>query len=135
MAFQGYLLKSGNDIFPMEYCQEKSYKVSRKIMDLDSTRTASGFLERNVLSHTSTTISLTVRSLNNTQQQDLWSYIRNHYTKAVERKLQLTYYVPESNNYETAYFYIPDPEFTIKDIDSDRRKIQYNSYSLEFIAY
>ena len=135
MAFQGYLLKSGDDVFPMEYCLEQSYKISRKILDLDSTRTAAGILERNVLPHTSTTISLTIRSLNNTQQQNLWSYIRNHYNKANERKIQLTYYVPELNSYETAYFYVPDPDFTIKEIDVNKKKIKYYQYSLEFIGY
>lgn len=133
MAYQGYLLKVGNYEFPTDKIIEKTYKVSKKVQDLDSYRNANGVLKRNALSHTPYVISFDVKSMNNAEMGDIMSNLKNRFSVPVERKLSVTAYNPEDDNYFTQSMYLPDLEFTIKRI-SDTIVI-YEEMTFEFIGY
>lgn len=136
MSFNGSLLKFGNDDFPLNYVFKESYIVTpNRRQDLDSTRNANGILQRNVLSHTASTIDLTVRNLNNKELASLMSFIRSHYLNEQEKKLSITYYCPDLDDYKTGEFYVPDIEFTIRMIDTTNNAIEYSQFTLEFIEY
>ena len=77
MGFNGYLIQIGSySTFFEQYIQYQSYKVSRKVQDLDSYRDANGVLHRNVLDHDSYVIELTLRPLNNLELENVMSAIR-----------------------------------------------------------
>ena len=136
MAFDGYLLKVGAEIFPLSFVFKESYEVTpNRRQDLNSTRNANGILQRNVLSHKPSTISLSTRPMDNTELANMMSLITRNFVAENERKVQLTYYCPDINSYKTGYFYIPDITFPINLVDVENKTILYNSFTLEFIEY
>lgn len=137
MAFNGSLITINGAEFPWHYVEENSYKCALKTLDLDSGRVATGVLERNVLQHQSIEISFTIKSLTNTEQADLWSFLRNRYISGLqERKLRINAYVPELDDYVIKEVYVAsDPTFQIKQINPSKKVIKYASYEMKFIGY
>lgn len=136
MAFNGYLLKSGNDNFPLKYVFKESYKITpNRRQDLDPYRDANGKLHRNTLSHTATTIQFQTKPMSNSQYESLMSWLRSHYSNLQEKKIPLTYYSPDTNSYKSGDFYVPDIEMTMDLVDTVHNKILYLSSTIEFIEY
>lgn len=136
MAFNGSLLKSGNDNFPLQYVFKESYKVvPNRRQDLDPYRDANGKLHRNTLSHTASTIEFQTKTMNNTDFETVMSWLRSHYSNSSEKKIPLTYYCPDTDSYNTGDFYVPDIEMEINYVDTTNNKILYNPTTIEFIEY
>ena len=136
-GFQGYLIRIGtySDFFE-QYIQFQSYKVSRKIQDLDSYRDANGVLHRTALDHDSFVVELTLRKLNNNEAEEVMSAIRSNFTVPGERKLKLTFWLPEINDYkQNIDVYMPDPEFTIRSHEVENNLLIYEPTTLKFIGY
>lgn len=124
------------DIFNLDYVYKESYKVvPNRRQDLDSGRNTTGLMIRNVLDHYVSTISFTVKTLNNTELASLMSFITSHYVSAKEKKIYLRYYCPDIDDYKTGYFYIPDIEYPITMVDVANHLIRYGQFTLEFIEY
>lgn len=140
MAYGGYLLKvkgQGNQtdyIIPMHDILEKTYDSTYSVMDYDSTRSASGKLIRNAQKHRVPHCSIQVKSLNNVQLADLMNNIQARYVIQKEKKLELSMFLPEINDYVTVFCYIPDIKFVIRVIENNTT-IHYESFTLEFIGY
>lgn len=134
MSFNGYLIKVGSygDFFN-KYIESESYKIAKKVIDVDSYRDANGILHRNALSHVSYTISFDIRPVTNDEMEEFLSAIRSNFSSSLERKLSLTFYVPEDNNYVTADVYLPDIEFNINHIEN--YVIIYEKTTIKFIGY
>ena len=136
MAFNGSLLKSGDDEFPLTHIYKESYKVTpNRRQDLDPYRDANGKLHRNTLSHTATTITFETKPMWNNQFETVMSWLRSHYSNSSEKKIPLTYYSPDTNSYKTGNFYVPDVEMNMDLVDTVNHKIFYLSTTLEFIEY
>ena len=136
MAFNGYLLKMGADIFPLSFVYKESYKVApNRRQDLDSNRNANGKLQRNVLDHMPSTISCQTKPMYNNDLDKLMSFIRSHYAVEKEKKVILEYFCPDINDYKTGEFYVPDIEYVINMVDLKNNKILYNGFQLGFIEY
>ena len=135
MAYNGYLIKVGTyEITGENIINEKSYKCSAKIQDLDSYRDANGVLHRNALSHVPIKVEINTRAgLTNMQLADFLGNIRENFSVPAERKAMVTAFVPEYNDYITQSMYMPDPEITIGTIDG--AVIRYDSIRLAFIGY
>ena len=136
MAFEGYLLKMGGDVFPLSFVYKESYKITpNRRQDLDSGRNANGILERNVLDHMPSTISFQAKPMNNTDLDKMMSFIRSHYVSEREKKLIIEYFCPDINGYKTGEFYVPDIEYVINMVDVEKKTILYYGFQLEFIEY
>ena len=136
MAFEGYLLKMGGDVFPLSFVYKESYKITpNRRQDLDSGRNANGVLERNVLDHMPSTISFQAKPMNNTDLDKMMSFIRSHYVSEREKKLIIEYFCPDINGYKTGEFYVPDIEYVINMVDVEKKTILYYGFQLEFIEY
>lgn len=136
MAFNGYLLKMGADIFPLSFVYKESYKVvPNRRQDLDSNRNANGKLQRNVLDHMPSTISFQTKPMYNNDLDKMMSFIRSHYSVEKEKKVILEYFCPDINDYKTGEFYVPDIEYVINMVDLKNNRILYNGFQLEFIEY
>lgn len=147
MSFKGYLINIGNNptstseqlennVMHFErYIIAQSYHVSKKPLDLDSKRDGDGILRRNVLEHVPYTISFNLRKLNNHEVQDFMNHVRNSFTLAKERKLNLNFYNPEDDDYKTIEVYLVDPDFTIDHIDEEHNEIRYRETQIKFIGY
>ncbi|MBQ3558253.1 MAG: hypothetical protein IJA07_01910 [Agathobacter sp.] len=136
MAFNGYLLKMGEEIFPLSFVFKESYKVvPNRRQDLDSTRNANGKLQRNVLDHMPSTISFQTKPMWSDELNEMMSFIRSHFSVEKEKKMILEYYCPDTDDYKTGEFYVPDIEYSISRVDLENNKIFYNGFQLEFIEY
>ena len=104
-------------------------------LDLDSYRSETGVLIRNVLSHTVTKIELNTPSMTNLQWEELWDIIKAGFNNMAERKLKLKYYDQMNATYKTGWFYVPDVQFKIRNIDEANGIINYNEIRIAFIEY
>ena len=133
--FSGYLVRihgtTDYDI-PLGYIAEKSYKCTYSTLDLEPFRDANGILHRNAVLKTPK-VTLVTRSLKNTEVADLFNNIASRYVNAMEKKVLITAYLPETDNYLTGYFYVPDTEFNIHTIQGNI--IKYDAITLSFIGY
>ena len=136
MAFNGYLLKLGGTTLPLKYIFKESYKVTpNRRQDLDPKRDETGKLHRNTLEHTATTISFQTKPMWNDEMASLMSLIRGSYSNSLEKKVPVTYFSPDTNSYHSGTFYVPDIEFTIDLIDTNKNKVLYLSTTIELIEY
>lgn len=136
MAFNGYLIKCGDDVFPHSFMFKESYKVTpNRRQDLDPYRDANGELHRNTVEHTASTISFTAKPMWNNEMAQMMSFLRNHYSDSHEKKISLTYYCPDIDDYRTGDFYVPDIDYNMDLVDESRNRVLYRSANIEFIEY
>lgn len=136
MAFSGYLLKSGNDIFPHKYIKLESWdstpnqREEIKAYRDDNTRN----LTRVTASGKKTVFSFaTISGLTLSQKQEIQTFFTSHETDSLQRKINLTYWNDEENTYKTGTFYRPNMNFPIKKITSN--DIVYGELKFEFVEY
>lgn len=136
MAFAGYLLKSGNDIFPHQYIQLESWSTTPnqreeiKAYRDDNTRN----LTRVTAAGRKTAIQFKTRPhLHLAEKQAIQNFFVDHETDHAERKLPITFWNDESNTYQTAYFYRPNMKFTIEKITDD--DIVYAEFTFDLVEY
>ena len=135
MSYQGWLIKVGNyTIDTQKYIRADSYKTSVKPIDLDSYTDGYGVLHRNVLEHVPTKTEFeTPEMLTNADMSALMAGISSNYTVPIERKANVTVYVPEYDDYITQEMYLVDPEFQM--YGNYHGVIHYRPVRLCFIAY
>lgn len=134
MAYQGYLIKVGDYEIPLSMMRAETYKVSKKILDVDSYRDAYGELHREALDHYSAVITFNIPTLKtNKQISDFLGNIQRNYTIPKERKAVVEFYMPETDTYETLNMYMPDIEFTM--YMATKTEIKYTETPIEFIGY
>lgn len=135
MAYSGWLIKVGNYIIPSDkYIKAESYSVTRNIQDLDSYRDSNGILHRDALEHVPLKVEFeTPAMLTDLTFDDFMSNIRRNYIIPKERKVMVTLYVPEINDYVTQEMYMPDPQMTM--YGNYNGRIEYNPIRIAFIGY
>lgn len=136
MAFEGYLLKSGNDIFPHKYIQFSSWETTPnqreeiKAYRDDNTRD----LTRVTAAGRKTAIVFKTRdNLNLNEKMEIQNFFTSHETNAAERKIPLTFWNDESNSYQTGYFYRPNIKFPIMSISGNN--IVYAAIQIDLVEY
>ena len=134
--FEGYLFKSGNDIFPHEYIVYESYSTlpnSREEIKAyrdDNTRN----LTRVTAQGTKSSFSFKTRPyLHLADVEKILEFFTSHESSSLERKINLTYWNNENLEYKTADFYRADITFTIKKITDD--DIIYNEAEISLVEY
>ncbi len=134
MAYSGFLIKVGDYKIPHSWIKAETYSVLRSGQDLDSYRDSNGKLHRTALEHFLGKVEFETPPLKtNTQVSSFMGNIRKQYTNTTEKKANVTFYVPELDEYMTQEMYMPDITFTI--YHADGKEIKYNAFRLAFIAY
>lgn len=133
MAYNGTLLTIGGVEFPHKYIFKDSYSVTPHVFDLDSTRSTTGELQRNVLDHRSVTVSFQTVPMTLKEYEEMWAFIRGKYLDANEKKVRIGYYEFESGTIKTIDAYIPDVTHNPNYIHNNDGL--FNSTTLEFIGY
>lgn len=129
--YQGYLIKFGAaGIVPLHYIMEFT-STPRQRMESDAQRDQNGNLHRTTLPNFKTSIKLTTHILNLAEKITLQNLIS--YATSPQRKVQVTYWNDEINNYSSGWFYLPDIQFDI--MDASTSNIIYNPISIELIEY
>lgn len=132
--YNGYLLKFGDKVFPNEYILEYSSTPNQRL-ESSADRDNTGTLQRKTLNSTKTSINLSTHILSLSEKIKMQSVINAGMVNTAQRKCKVTYWNDEDNTYKTGYFYIADIEYTIMDVDSTSKDIQYNPITIELIEY
>lgn len=132
MAYAGYLARVGSYEIPINSIIAKSYKVTYSVLDLDSYRDANGYLHRQALRKIPT-VEMTIEPKDTSEIGAIWNNITSQFTSSMERKVSASIFVPEINDYYSGDFYIPDTDFSIRNVDST--KVYYEPLKLKMIGY
>ena len=134
MAYQDYLVKVGNYKIPDKFINSETYTGSKNVQDLDSYRDADGKLHRQALSHISCKGEFeTPPNLKSSEFAELMKNIQENYTIPLERKANVTIFIPEDDDYITQDMYMPDITPKIK--SRINGELLYDSVRLAFIGY
>lgn len=133
MAYKGSLFTMGGEEFPHKWIFKDSFSVTPHVLDLDSTRTTTGHLQRNVLDHTSVTVTYQTVPMKLEEYEDMWAWIRSKYTDAKHRKFRGGYYSFEDGEIKTIDMYVPDTSHNVYWAKNKDGLMQ--STTLEFIGY
>ena len=90
-----------------------------------------GNLYRDTMPHTRTSIKFTTQILTLDQKIQFQNILG--YQGDLQRKVQVTFWNDETNNYSTQYFYLPDISFTVR--DASATDLLYDPITVELIEY
>lgn len=137
MAYQGYLLKVGNTVFPTSYIQGKTYKATPdQAMEWEAARDATGWLDRDTVQHKPSKIEFeTIPHLTNADMRALHELFQTEWTDELQRKASITFYNTRTDDYQTEEMYLPDIEYPIYSVDNDNMVVTYESIRFAFIGY
>lgn len=134
MAYAGYLIQVGNYKIPHSWIRAETYVVTKNGQDLDSYRDANGVLHRNALEHWVAKAEFETPALKtNKEVSSFMNNISSNYTNEVEKKANVTMYIPELDDYVTQEMYIPDIPFTL--YSADEKEVKFNQFRVAFIGY
>lgn len=138
MAFDGWLLKFGSVRLPNSFLLADGWKSTpNQRLEISAYRNANMLLRRDTSGNHKTKIIITVREMNLEEKMAFQNVINQAMINEKERKIDLTYWNDETNEYvhsETG-FYIPDITYVAHNIDEDKNDILYNSFSVTMIEY
>lgn len=130
--YQGFLIKFGSNILPNSYLIEYS-SVPNQRLDTDAERDNTGYLQRSTLPNGKTDITFSTHILSLNEKITLQKIINLSIVNTAQRKCFVTYWNDETNDYRTAFFYIPDIEYQV--MDASAEDILYNPITVELIEY
>lgn len=120
---------------PLGMIRYETYQITpQQTIDLDSYRSENGNLLRNPVA-TKCKLEFNTPLMTDTQWAEIWNFIKAGFNNSTERKLKLKYYDTLSATYKTGYFYVPDVQTTIRNIEEDEGVINYQEIRLAFIEY
>lgn len=111
----------------------ETYIANRNVQDLDSYRDSNGKLHRETLTHVPCSIEFETPLLPREDLATLLKKIQANYSHSMERKAEVTAFIPEKDDYITQDMYMPDPKITIANIWNG--DLWYKPVKLEFIGY
>lgn len=131
--YQGYLLKIGNYIVPDKYIRADSYSPYVNMQDVNAFTDANGYLHRNAVELKVAKVEFeTVAMMTNKTFTEFMRNIQSNYVSPKERKVIITAYIPEYDDYVTQTGYLAD--FTPKIYGTYGGVIHYNPVRLAFIG-
>ena len=120
---------------PLGKIRYETYQITpQQTIDLDSYRSENGNLLRNPVA-TKCKIEFNTPLMTDSEWAEIWNIIKAGFNNNTERKLKLRYYDTLSATYKTGYFYVPDVQTTIRNIEEGAGVINYNEIRIAFIEY
>lgn len=134
MAFNGHLIKFGGTVLPNKFIRPESFVATpNQRMEIDAWRDGNGMLHRETYPATKTKIEWETPALNLAAKQQLQAIINAAVSVAIERKVSVTYWNDEVNDYKTMTAYLPDIQFTVRTITAT--DIWYNPIRFALVEY
>lgn len=134
VAYAGFLIQVGNYKIPHSWIRAETYTVTKTGQDLDSYRDANGFLHRNALNHWGAKVEFETPGLKtNAEVAAFMNNIAVNYTNTIEKRANVTVYIPETDSYVTQEMYVPDITFTL--YSANAAEVKYNQFRVAFTGY
>lgn len=137
MSFEGYLLKFGNVVLPNKYLYYDSYSATpNQRTEIEAYRDDyTQELFRTTSEGVKTKIEATIKPMWLEDKMEYMDIIKNGLVDKLQRKYEVTYWNDEDASYSTGHFYIPDTQFSIHRIDTEKNSMLYNAFKLTLIEY
>ena len=141
MAFSGYLLKvvNGDSTLtevPLTFMRAETYKVTpQQRLEWSAERDVTGVLHRDTVENKPPKIEFKTPIMTNSMIKQLNTIFQSAYTNALERKLTVEYYDPESDSYKQHECYMPDVDYVPLKVDTQKNIIWYNETRYALIGY
>lgn len=134
MAFQGWLVKFGETVLPNKYLS--TYKETpNQRLELNAYRDAEALLHRETSPNYKTRLVLPIRELFLGEKIVLKAIVDAAISHEAERKVLVTYWNSEDMDYKAGVFYMPDIEYEIKHVSTQKPNLLYKAFSIELIEY
>ena len=134
MGYEGYLIKVGSYKIPFRFIEASTYKDGIKGKDLEAFEDTDGITQRHALKNVAIKVEWEVPSpVMESELREMMGGIQRQYKDSVEKKAEVTAWMPEIGRYVTQDCYVPDIEFQID--YADEKDIEYGSFRIAFIRY
>ena len=136
--FNGWLIKFGSRVLPNEFLLLEGWEATpNQRVEIDAYRDGNNLLHRETSQNFKSKIVMSVREMELEEKVYFQSIIESGMIDAVQRKVDVTYWNDETNQYVTSQtgFYIPDIKWKIKRIDEEENLIFYKDFSITLIEY
>ena len=128
------LIKFGNTWFPNELLLADGWQPTpNQRTELDAYRDASIYLHRTTSQNYKTTILLNLCPMTQTEKERVQGIINSAMINTVERKVQISYWNDETNEYSNGEFYISDITFQTLGFFGGER--WYKPFSIKLTEY
>lgn len=138
MAFSGYLIKVGSPAveIPLRYMRAETYSVTpNQRLEWSAERDTTGVLHRETVSNMPPKIEFNTPLMTNSDIAVLNAILNAAYSNTAERRLTVNYYDPETDSYKTHDCYMPDVQYSIRNVDTVNNVINYEELRYAFIGY
>lgn len=138
MAFSGYLIKVGASAveIPLRYMRAETYSVTpNQRLEWSAERDTTGVLHRETVSNMPPKIEFNTPLMTNSDIAALNAILNAAYSNTAERRLTVNYYDPETDSYKTHECYMPDVQYSIRNVDTVNNVINYEELRYAFIGY
>lgn len=136
--FNGWLIKFGSTALPNDYLLLEGWETTpSQRVEIDAYRDGNNLLHRETSQNFKTKITLAVRGLKLDEKIQFQQIINAGMIDNVQRKVNVTYWNDETNQYVTSPtgFYIPDIKWQIQRINEKENQIYYKDFSITLIEY
>lgn len=141
IKYTGWLLKFGSVILPNSFLLADGWKSKpNQRVEIDAYRDANVLLHRETSENYKTQLTFNVRSMNLLEKMAFTEVI-NQATVSMadkkQRRVTVTYWNDEINDYKQGTFYIPDIEYTIHTTNDKpgQYNIYYKPFQVKMIEY
>jgi len=136
--FEGWLIKFGEQIMPNGYLLVEGWESTpNQRTEIDAYRDGNNLLHRETSENFKSKIVMSVADLDLADKIRFLDIINSGMIDAKERKVDVTYWNDETNQYITSPtgFYIPDIKWVIENVDEEEKNIHYKKFTITLIEY
>ena len=136
--FEGWLIKFGEQIMPNGYLLVEGWESTpNQRTEIDAYRDGNNLLHRETSENFKSKIVMSVADLDLVDKIRFQEIVNSGMIDAKERKVDVTYWNDETNQYITSPtgFYIPDIKWVIESVDEEEKNIHYKKFTITLIEY
>ena len=136
--FEGWLIKFGEQIMPNDYLLVEGWESTpNQRTEIDAYRDGNNLLHRETSENFKSKIVMSVADLDLADKIRFLDIVNSGMIDAKERKVEVTYWNDEINQYITSPtgFYIPDIKWVIESVDEEEKNIHYKKFTITLIEY
>lgn len=136
--FEGWLIKFGEQIMPNDYLLVEGWESTpNQRTEIDAYRDGNNLLHRETSENFKSKIVMSVADLDLVDKIRFQEIVNSGMIDAKERKVDVTYWNDETNQYITSPtgFYIPDIKWVIESVDEEEKNIHYKKFTITLIEY
>ena len=122
--------------FPMKYVAKGGYECTPNVREEIKAYRDDNTRNRTRVTASGTKTSMTIKmlgGLNNTKKKEVFKWFTDHESNALQRKISVLFYDPDTDAYRTANFYRTDTQLTA--LITTSTDIVWDAFEIEMVQY